>query len=131
MIRPDSVIILPSNSKNMFEHWLRVLQPFHGLVEKELELAAEILRYRYSLSRGTDNEDLLDSAILYKEHRKKIISNIPKMSGEYFNVLLTKLRNKKFILNDRVNPKFIPKFKKEGEFNLLIHFDLNDSKGNN
>ena len=42
-----------------------------------------------------------------------------------FHVIMSKLRKKGILVNDRINPKFIPNIDEEtGSFSLLLFFDL-------
>jgi hypothetical protein len=48
----NNVIRIPTTLKDsFFKYWLEFLRPFHGLTNKEIELAAVIIQKRHELSK--------------------------------------------------------------------------------
>jgi hypothetical protein len=46
------------------------------------------------------------------------------LSNQHFQVIKSKLKNKKFFINDKINPRLIPMVKENnGLFQLLLVFD--------
>ena len=44
----------------------------------------------------------------------------------HFQVIMGKLRKSKVLLDNRVNPKFIPNIDNPSSFRLLLNFELSD-----
>jgi hypothetical protein len=43
----DNVIRIPTTLDNLFKHWLDFLKPFHNLTEREMDVAATIIKHRH------------------------------------------------------------------------------------
>jgi hypothetical protein len=47
-----------------------------------------------------------------------------ELTNQHFQVIKSKLKNKKFFINDKINPRLIPNIKEDdGLFQLLLVFD--------
>lgn len=116
---------------SFFRYWLKFLAPFHSLTNREMEVAACFLKHRYLLSKGITDPDILDKVVMGEETRRKIREECG-VTTSYFQVIMSKFKQTKFVIDDKLNSKLIPKGIKEGDtsFKLLLHFDLNakDSK---
>lgn len=126
MEKPNNIVrVSTSVNSQFFKYWLMFLSPLNKLTNKEIEVLALFLKYRYNLSKSIkNNEELLDENVMSEAIRKKIREEC-NMALPYFQVLLGNLRKKKVIVNNRINPKYIPNIKEEnGYFQLLLLFDL-------
>ena len=96
-----------------------------------MEVAACFLKHRYLLSKGITDPDILDKVVMGEETRRKIREECG-VTTSYFQVIMSKFKQTKFVVDDKLNSKLIPKGIIEGDtsFKLLLHFDLNakDSK---
>ena len=73
----------------------------------------------------TDDE-ILDRVLLSEDTRKKIMAEC-NIASSHLQVIMTRLRTSKVIVNNRINPKFIPNIVEgRDSFSLLLHFDLNN-----
>lgn len=120
------VIRIPTNIESFFECWFIFLSPLHKLTNRELEVAAEFLKKRYKLSKSIiNNNDLLESTLM-NEDTKREIREACNLSTTHFQVIMGKLRKAGIIVNNRINPKYIPNIKEDkGSMQLIILFDLN------
>lgn len=111
---------------SFFRYWLKFLAPFHSLTNREMEVAACFLKHRYLLSKGITDPDILDKVVMGEETRRKIREECG-VTTSYFQVIMSKFKQTKFVIDDKLNSKLIPKGIKEGDtsFKLLLHFDLN------
>ena len=49
----DNVIRIPCKvNSNFFMHWFQFLTPFHHLTDREMEVAASLVKHRYELSKA-------------------------------------------------------------------------------
>lgn len=122
----SSTVRIPTSPDNdFFKYWLIFLRPLHHLTDREIDLATAFLKKRYELSKSINNDDLLDKIVLNEDYKKEIREEVG-ITNTHFQVIMGKLRNNKFIENNKINPKFIPRIKEEnGSFLLLIYFDFN------
>lgn len=124
----NGIISIPSSLKgSFFKLWLQFLEPFHRLTDRELDVAAAFLKLRYELEQNISNKDLLDKIIMNYESRASIKKECG-ISSARLSMVLDKFRKVKFIVDNKINPKFIPKNIKKGDtsFQLLLHFNFDE-----
>ena len=123
----DNVLNIPTSLKGkFFKQWLVFLLPYHGLTDREMDIAAAFLLKRYELSKVISDVNILDS-VLMNEDTKRLIREECQIKHPHFQVIMSKLRKAKIILDSRLNPKFIPNVKEEnGNFKLLLLFSFKD-----
>jgi len=130
MIKPSCVIKVPSSvdGGTFFHWWIRFLSPFHDLTNREMDVAAALFHQRYELSKRVADPVLLDSLVLNAESRKLVETKLG-LSRSYMNVIFTKLRKCNILLENRLNPRFIPDIKpgdKDNLFTVLLVFDFKE-----
>ena len=113
-----------SLDKRFFEFWLLFLRPLHNLTDKEITVAAAFLRERYELSQSITNSEVLDR-VLFSSETKSKIRQVCGISSTHLQVILTKLKKNKVIVDNKFNPKLIPKIDNPNVYNLLLSFNLN------
>jgi len=122
-IKPDNVIRIPCNLDSLFRYWLDFLAPFHNLTSREADVATAFLKERYALSKVILDKDLIDRTLMSEESQRKLKQEC-SLSNQHFQVIKSKLKNKKFFINDKINPRLIPMVKEDnGLFQLLLVFD--------
>lgn len=122
-MRPTNILkIKSSNYDELFLNWFLILKPLHNLSNKECILASKLYKYRDELKEVILDKEILDTTILSDTYRKKIIEEMD-ITMIHLQVLLTSLRKKNVIIDNRLNPKFIPHIK-DSELSLLIRFEI-------
>lgn len=126
----SNVISLNTSIKKggkLFERWFEFLSPLCKLTPKEIEVAAVLLRVRYELSLSITDDILLDKIVLSDDYKKEMINEL-NISIAHYNVIWSKFRKVKLILdNNRINPKLIPNIVKDSDnIKLLIVFNINN-----
>lgn len=122
----NNVIRIPTSlSTSFFRYWLEFLKPFHNLTDREMQVASSLLKKRYELSKVIQDEVILDKVVL-GEDTKKSVRQECNITLPHYQVILGKLRKSKVIIDDRINPRFVPNVTDEnGSFRLLLNFELN------
>ena len=128
MNKPSYLIRVPSSVDDgtFFHWWIRFLTPFHALTEREMDVTAALFHRRYELSKTVNDPVLLDKLVLSQDSRNVVEKRLNVKRG-YMNVILTKLRKCRVIIDDRLNPKFIPNVTPENStemFSVLLVFDF-------
>lgn len=122
----NNIIRIPTSlSTSFFRYWLEFLKPFHNLTDREMQVASSLLKKRYELSKVIQDEVILDKVVL-GEDTKKSVRQECNITLPHYQVILGKLRKSKVIIDDRINPRFVPNVTDEnGSFRLLLNFELN------
>lgn len=124
----DSVVRVSTTLDNLFKHWLEFLRPFHGLTNKEIEVVACLLKHRHYLSSKVKDDKLLNTLVFDIEIKKKVMEEC-NIKAPHFQVMLGNLRKNGIIVDNQINKRYIPNIKEDkNSFQLLIHFDINESK---
>ncbi len=122
-MRPTNILkIKSSDYDELFLNWFLILKPLHNLSNKECILASKLYKYRDELKEVILDKEILDTTILSDTYRKNIIEEMD-ITMIHLQVLLTSLRKKNVIIDNRLNPKFIPHIK-DSELSLLIRFEI-------
>ena len=120
----NNIIRIPCKSElDFFRFWLIFLKPFHSLSPKVLEVASYILYTRYIMTKSVLDKDLLDDLVLGKSSRRQIAEYCGIPSNQ-LDVHITNLRKAGFIVDNKLNPKYIPNYNNEDSFKFLIMFDI-------
>ena len=125
----DNVLSIPTSLKGkFFKHWFKFLLPYHNLTDREMDVAAAFLLKRFELSKVISDVNILNS-VLMNEDTKRSIRETLDIKHPHFQVIMGKLRKAKVIIDNRINPRFIPNVKEEnGNFKLLLLFTFDDVK---
>lgn len=123
--KANNIIRIPCTlNRSFFKYWLLFLRPFHNLTDREIEIMTSFLFYRYELSKVISDETVLNQVLMGEDTRKKIREDC-NIGVTNFQVIMSKLRKSKVIVDNRINPKFIPSLTEDkGNFKLLLLFDI-------
>lgn len=125
----DSVVRIPAKTKEGFyKYWFKFLLPFHKLTEREMEIAACFLKHREELSKVISDPDILESVLMSDDIKDKIREECD-ISLPHFQIVIGKLKKANVIIDNKFNPRFVPKVKEGSDnFKLLLLFDFSDVK---
>lgn len=125
----DNVLSISTSLKGkFFKQWFKFLLPYHGLTDREMDIAAAFLLKRYELSKVISDSNILES-VLMNEDTKRSIREECDVKHQHFQVIMSKLRKANIIVDNKINPRFIPNIKEGKEsFNLMLMFTFNDVK---
>jgi hypothetical protein len=124
-LTPHGVISIPTTlDNNFFRHWFEFLRPFHNLTSREMDVITSLTKHRYELSKVIKDDAILDKVVMGDDVRKEVREEC-NISLPHFQVIMGKLRDSNVIVNNKINPRFIPNIKEEdGNFKLLLLFDF-------
>jgi hypothetical protein len=126
MKKANNIIRIPTSlSGSFFKYWLLFLKPFHKLADREIDIAASLIKQRYELSKVIKDDEILDRVTMSEDTKKKVREECG-ITLAYFQVIMGKLRKNKVIIDNKINPKFIPNLPEDGNFSLLLYFELNE-----
>lgn len=124
----STVIRVPTKLDYMFfRYWVEFLAPIHKLNKRDADVFASLLFERYKLSKAISDNGLIKN-VLTSQNVRQEICDFQKMTRSHFNMSLVSLRRHKVLVEDDINPKFIPVFTNgEGDYKLIINFNINES----
>jgi hypothetical protein len=126
MKKPNNIIRIPASLEgSFFRYWFEFLRPFHKLTDREIDVIACFAKQRYELSKVIKDNEILDSVTMSDDTKKKVRQEC-NISLTHFQVMMCKFRKNNVIIDNRINPKFIPNITEDnGYFQLLLLFDIN------
>jgi hypothetical protein len=123
----DNAVRIPTSiNGSFFRYWFEFLQPLHKLRPSEIKVIACFVKHRYELSKSISDKKLLDEITMGEDTKKKVINECG-ITKSHFNIIMTKLKKSKLVIDGKINPKFIPNISEDGNsLSLLLFFDLNE-----
>lgn len=116
--------ITSSVNTKFFRYWFEFLQPYHKLTGREIDVITSFIKHRYLLSKVIQDEDILDKVVMSDDTKKKIREEC-NITLSHFQVVMSKLKKNKLIVDGKINKRYIPNVEENaGEFRLILHFDL-------
>ena len=120
----NNVIRIPTSQKKFFRFWFEFLKPFHKLTDREMDVITAFTYERYNLGKVISDGDILDKVVMSEDTKKKIREEY-KVTPAYFQVIMGKLRRNGLIVNNKINPRFIPNITEDNDsFKLMLLFDI-------
>jgi len=111
---------------DFFKLWVEFLKPVHKLTEKEMEVLALYLKYRYKLTKKINDPEIVEERLMSIETRK-IIREQCGIKNRHLNVILSKFRKNGVIVNNRFYQRLIPSMNKDGA-GLMVLFSFKDEQ---
>lgn len=123
--KPNNIVRIPcSLDSSFFRYWFMFLKPFHNLTDREIDVITAFVKHRYELSKVIKDTSILDKVTMNEDTRKKVREECG-MTLAHFQVILGKLKKNKVIVDNKINPRFLPNIVEEdGTFQLLLLFEL-------
>lgn len=120
----NNVIRIPTSLKKFFRFWFEFLKPFHKLTDREIDVITAFTYERHLLNKVISDSDILDKVVMSEDVKDKVREEL-ELSLAYFQVIMGKLRKNKVIIDNKINPRFIPNITDDnGPFKLMLLFDI-------
>lgn len=121
----DSIVKIPCNiNDTFFKYWFVFLKPFHHLTDREMDVIAVFVKIRYQLSKVITDATLLDKVVMNEDTKRKVREEC-NITLPHFQIVMSKLRKNKVIIDNKINPRYIPNIKEEnGTFKMILLFDF-------
>lgn len=119
--------LIRTSEKNFFKHWLVFTKPLHKLDKMELEVTALLLYHFFEFKKEMSNDHLAWKLTFDYETKAKIVKELNTNDQSFRNVL-TALRKNNVIVDNQINPSFIPRLDLDRSrvFSLVFKFEIND-----
>ena len=121
----NNIITVPTSyDTNFFKYWVDFLTPIHHLTKREREVFTMFLKKRWEYSQKISDPQMLEEYSLSNDIKREV-REACDLKPAHFHVIMTNLKKAKIIVNNRINPLFIPNIKEnKASFNLLLYFPL-------
>ena len=87
-------------------------------------MITSLVKQRYELSKVIKDDEILDRVTMSEDTKRKVREEC-NMTLPHFQVIMGKLRKSKVIIDNKINPRFIPNIREDsGTFQLLLLFEL-------
>ena len=124
MNKDEKIATINVKLKDFFIKWIEFTKPFHKLNPKQSQVLSLLLYHHYLLSFEITNEKILWKSVFDYDTKVLIYEELNIKSSSLEN-LLSQLRNKNIIIDNKITPYFIPNInKKTKEFKLTFNFKL-------
>lgn len=121
----DSIVRIPcKDKKGFFYYWIMFLKPFHHLTDRESEVIVTFLKERYELSKVINDSEILDKVLMSEDTKRKVREECD-ITLPHFQIVMSKLRKNNVIINNKINPRYIPKLGEDMEsFKMMLLFEM-------
>lgn len=110
--------------KDLFKKWLEITKLFHKLTNQEIEVLALLLYYHYKYKKDITNEKILWK-ILFDYDTKLEIKEELNIKDQGIQNVLTSLRKKNIIRDNKIVSTFIPELDQDGKnFKIIFNFNI-------
>ena len=123
--KANNIVRIPTSlNRKFFRYWFEFLEPFHKLTDREIDVITSFVRQRYELSKVIKDNNILDKVTMSDDTKRKVREEC-NITLPHFQVIMSKLRKNKVIIDGKINPRFIPNIDGDtGVFQLLLFFEL-------
>jgi len=124
---------IKASNRQFFHYWVMLTDPLKKIPHMQRNMLSELLYYRSELLAQVKNPSLVDQLLLEYETKGEICKTLNITRGR-FAIELTKLRKRGVIIGKKLNPVYVPNFKKGDKefvisYTIEIHNDEKSSKG--
>lgn len=114
------------DKKKFFFKWIEFTKPFHGLRTQLQNTLALLLYHHYELSKVIKNEKILWKQVFDYDTKVLIATELDIQMASLDN-LFGDLRRKNVIIDNQINPVYIPYIDKDTKrFTVKINFNFDE-----
>lgn len=118
--------------KDLFFRWLDITKTFHNLNKQQQQVLGLLLYHHYTLKKEITNEKILWKLVFDYDTRVKIREDIifgeKGLNSNSFENILSSLRKKKIIVDNKISPAYIPDLSLGSkEFDITFKFNIIDN----
>ena len=112
--------------KTMFRLWLEITTTFHKLTKQQINVLSLLLYYHHELHKEITNNKILWKMVFDYEVKEDIKKELDLADAGFQNVL-TRLRKKGIIIDNKIVSTYIPKLEKNSKhFKVVFNFNIID-----
>lgn len=89
-----------------------------------MDVITSFVKHRHELSKVITDSDILDKVTMSEDTKRKVREEC-EITLPHFQIVMSKLRKSKVIIDNKINPRYIPNIKEEnGSFKMMLLFDF-------
>ena len=120
---------LETTVPNFFTLSLELIEPFHKMTSKEMDIMAVLLYKRHLLKTKLGNDEYVDQLLLNNDTRKEIKTRMGYTTNQVVSNSLHDLRAKKVLNGNKISKYIIPNIEREAtNFKLIFNFNINEAR---
>jgi hypothetical protein len=124
MSNNEKVANLNVHIKSFFRQWILFTKPFHKLNNQQQEVLSLLLYYHYQLKHEITNNKILWKEVFDYDTKVKIYTELNIQPSALEN-LLSQLRKRKIIVENKISPVYIPDISKNSKvFTIKFNFNI-------
>lgn len=121
-MKPNRYIRVPCTESSFYKAYMKLLTPYHGLTDRETDVAARILAQFYKLKSNIKDPEVLKEVLWSQTSRKDIRESLG-LSPAHFQMILASLKKAGFLVDGDINKSFLPHKTEDPRYILQIVFD--------
>ena len=122
----DAALQVPCTPESFVRIWFELLRIRHRLTTREMDVAAALVKKWFILRESTTDDLVLNKTLFSKETKREICADLG-ITEAHFRTVFQQLKINGIVENGRLNPQYIPKYKKGTPFRLV--FIISDAGG--
>lgn len=120
-------VLIKSNVKNFFKHWLVLTKPLHKLNNQEISVLHLLIYYYFDFKKEISNDALAWKLTFDYDNKLKIKEELGIKVDQSLSNILYSLRKKNIIKDNVVSKSFIPNIDlNTNTFTLSYKFEINE-----
>lgn len=122
--------IINTDLKGLMKYWLQFTQPFHNLTNQQQDVLSLLLYHYFKLKKDVKNDKLLWKMVFDYDTKSKIKKELNDLPDYTLQNILSTLRKKNVIKNNKIINTYIPKIEslKENKYALIYVFNIKDEQ---
>lgn len=103
-----STVIKTKSIREVFTRWLVITRGMHKLTPGEIEFMSLLLTKRHDLSSKINDDELINEYLFSTKSKKEYKQTLNFKEDSRIPNLINQLKKKKALVNDGINPAYIP-----------------------
>mgnify|MGYP003295418112 CR=1 FL=1 len=80
--QPNNVISLTTEFDRLYRYWFEILEPFHHLTNREIQVISLFVKHRLELSEVIKDNDILDKNVMGEDVKPTLAHHLPISRNE-------------------------------------------------
>lgn len=129
-MKNSKIVTINTDLKKLMKYWLKFTEPFHGLTQQQQKLIALLLYYYFDYKQVIKSEKVVWKMVFDYDTKMKIKEELDNLPDYTLQNLLSILRKKEVIKNNKINHIYIPNLELNAkDFTIVYKFNIMNNDG--